>query len=1170
MKRLAIFGCSGGRWIRMLLVKAVLPAAAISLQAAGFVSENANEFTATGDFDGDGRPDVVIVDKPSGVYRLGYQLAPGVFTWASPRSSGIDKVTGFTVGRMLDLGRDALAFTQPEANRVHVLDASSPASAASPVVLFTGGVGPHTALAIDIATGNPTPYHDLLIESLSDSKIQTYSNRMNVLWLSAGSVTLASSYIQSDTFARPNRVVFQDGQPEFPGLIRRGPAGDAFLIHNPGGGFNSPLALSAGLPAGVDYLVGDFRGSTFREFVFYLPGNPTLTVRPTQKLLNEPYSFGSGTTFTLAAPIRQAYALPGPGQPRLLVLFGTGGSATVFSFNGTNAPVALQSFAPPAGEHFTGAAELGSHHFLLFAAPLDSLVSRNWRTETFNGGAYVEGSPAALPAFSALSGRANLFFFDQEVFVAPGPNLLGAINAGDFTSGFNFAAGQVTKEVYGGTGPGLGNPGAVAVAVPNLTTYGLVNQYAPQLSAFSFGSPAQAGDLDVAIEPPPGTYQQSVPLSFRVTGPNAFATVYYRLRATDDWSTYNAAARPWVFRDATVLFYASLGAAPARKSSIHSAAYHFAHPPETLDSDGDGVPDFVEIQKGLDPVKSGRDADGDRYSDLCELLSGTNPNSAGSRPNIPCAQESAPARVVQGVRFQRGPNDVHPCLPGTIVHGFDLHGAQLALAPAEPVNLPGVGSPAASLYFVAQPGHRIVTVGTEPHFELPIGDPTNRLGRELVGLVLVPRIPGGAQVPFVFGAGDLATETGAWIAAAQQSLTADAATTTTGNLEIEDTLVALLFEARVRQELLARGHGGFATMTLFPYRPADAGRSNPPPALLLSLEDVPTAGPGAALKLGDTLLALEFAVTNQPFALPGLRQVAAEIYRISSVFNNDPAYPDGWFASPVNVLRDFLQTGVLAEPYAALTTLSAGELASAASAVSGVLNGTPLRPLVELTLVVRPDTLTGSCTVLDVQGGGMATLWHRAGLPYHLVEAFDLPVGTVLAVSGYNDLPPLGCAGQPIEVRSVQLVSAPPVSAADADGDGMPDALEWLLFGGLGQDGGGDADGDGVSNLAEIQQGSDPTDFYNVLLLPGNVPPIPVQIGPNLAGPPNLGFDLTFVVPPQFANQVEPQVMTTPKLGLPFLLSTLVPTNNGLGQFKVTLPNPGTNSQFFFIKLKPK
>ena len=57
-------------------------------RSSSFIYETPNEFFGRGDFDGDGRADVVIVDKETGRYRLGFQLTDGVLTWVDNRPSG--------------------------------------------------------------------------------------------------------------------------------------------------------------------------------------------------------------------------------------------------------------------------------------------------------------------------------------------------------------------------------------------------------------------------------------------------------------------------------------------------------------------------------------------------------------------------------------------------------------------------------------------------------------------------------------------------------------------------------------------------------------------------------------------------------------------------------------------------------------------------------------------------------------------------------------------------------------------------------------------------------------------------------------------------------------------------------------------------------------------------
>src|SRR6266436_7070818 len=107
-----------GQWVigfaSMLLLSQLLVSAT--------VYESPNEIFADGDFDGDGRADLVIVDKTTGDYRLAYQLSGGDYTWAKARASGIDNVSGLAVGKLLNTTADALALTGPAANRLNVFD----------------------------------------------------------------------------------------------------------------------------------------------------------------------------------------------------------------------------------------------------------------------------------------------------------------------------------------------------------------------------------------------------------------------------------------------------------------------------------------------------------------------------------------------------------------------------------------------------------------------------------------------------------------------------------------------------------------------------------------------------------------------------------------------------------------------------------------------------------------------------------------------------------------------------------------------------------------------------------------------------------------------------------------------------------------------------------------
>ena len=107
---------------------ALLPAATNSLPAAETSSptiyETPREFFGSGDFDGDGHADLVIVDKDTGKYRLGYALPSGLFSWVDCRPSGIKGISGFSIGKLFPKSPEALVFTSPDANAITMVRTS--------------------------------------------------------------------------------------------------------------------------------------------------------------------------------------------------------------------------------------------------------------------------------------------------------------------------------------------------------------------------------------------------------------------------------------------------------------------------------------------------------------------------------------------------------------------------------------------------------------------------------------------------------------------------------------------------------------------------------------------------------------------------------------------------------------------------------------------------------------------------------------------------------------------------------------------------------------------------------------------------------------------------------------------------------------------------------------
>src|SRR5437867_4362669 len=137
----------------LAVLLAIVPARGAESRAS-FIYETLEEFFSRGDFDGDGRMDLIIVDKNSGKFRLGYQTTNGVLSWVDCRISGIKGVSGFSIGKLFGTNVDSLAFTSPDANQISLVNASSSTAPSRPLVLpFNAAVGPQTLVAVDIGGG---------------------------------------------------------------------------------------------------------------------------------------------------------------------------------------------------------------------------------------------------------------------------------------------------------------------------------------------------------------------------------------------------------------------------------------------------------------------------------------------------------------------------------------------------------------------------------------------------------------------------------------------------------------------------------------------------------------------------------------------------------------------------------------------------------------------------------------------------------------------------------------------------------------------------------------------------------------------------------------------------------------------------------------------------------
>jgi formylglycine-generating enzyme required for sulfatase activity len=353
---------------------------------SGFVYETPYEYFAGGDFDGDGKLDLVIADKETGKYRLGYPTEGGIYSWVDCRPAEIAPIGGFSVGRLLAPDRDALVFASPDANQIVLVDVSSPAAPARPVDVPFMALGPNATAAVDIGGPGNTPLADLYVTSIYNSPDE---NLVSLMRNDGAEFPKLLDAPLPGVASRVTRVSLKKGGPEFVSLVVSGADADTLRVDDLSSGKAVTVASAGGLPSGADYTVGNFRGTALAEFIIYKPGESKLFVRPVEEKDGK-LALGGGSEFDLGEPIQRVMTLGAGSGPNLLVIFGEGEKAGVFSFDGTQAPVAGKAIHA-TNELFTVGAPVPDG-FLLLGRATDGQYSTRYHLYRVSGNE-VEAGP---------------------------------------------------------------------------------------------------------------------------------------------------------------------------------------------------------------------------------------------------------------------------------------------------------------------------------------------------------------------------------------------------------------------------------------------------------------------------------------------------------------------------------------------------------------------------------------------------------------------------------------------------------------------------------------------------------------------------------------------------------------------------------------------------------
>ncbi|HWH71159.1 MAG TPA: SUMF1/EgtB/PvdO family nonheme iron enzyme, partial [Candidatus Sulfotelmatobacter sp.] len=364
-------------------------------EALTFTYETPREFFGSGDLDGDGHADVVIVDKETGKIRVGYQSSAGLFTWVDNRPSGMKGIGGFTLGKLLSPKFNALAFASADANQLTIVDASSTTATGKPLAIpFDAALGPNTIAAVDVGGEGNKPAADFYVASIYNSPDP---NLATLLRNDGAQFPKVAEGPLSGAAVRANALALKAGQAELLVELVSDDKGDTLQAQDLSSGKPVTVATVTGLAKGSDYAVGNFRGGPTLDFLIYKPGESKLAFRPVEESAGK-LQFGSGSSFDLGQPVQRVVTLSQGASQKLFVIFDGGKKAGLFTFDGKQAPVSVQSLMA-TNDLFTAAASL-PEGFAVFSQPASGKFSTRYYLYKASGATYAATAFGSLPSLA--------------------------------------------------------------------------------------------------------------------------------------------------------------------------------------------------------------------------------------------------------------------------------------------------------------------------------------------------------------------------------------------------------------------------------------------------------------------------------------------------------------------------------------------------------------------------------------------------------------------------------------------------------------------------------------------------------------------------------------------------------------------------------------------------
>jgi hypothetical protein len=1105
------------------------------------------------DSNNDGLLDVILIDRSNGRYRIGLRTGAGL-TWEGPYPTGISDPSDFSVAPITISSRDQLVVTGPQANRLHLINTWNASALSDPLTVLPTGQGPSAVAALDIGLpGNDPGRSDLVVVSKYNNAPGAYRRH---LMLATSTVSETGSQTSSLPLEATARVLTRTSQPPRLANMFRGssPDSDALFIADASSALLLTVTSLTGLPMGTEFIHGAFKPLTpdAIQFLLFTPGGSDLLIASI-----DPASQTFPSTPTVhplgRGPIDGVYVARRANVNGVVVIFDNGREAAFYLFDASMSPLLQEVLLPPAGLRFTGALSFANNRLSLLAGT--SFHATSTEVIDFNGssGTWTESGTESLPPVGNQSVLSNVFLYESDPLVNPGARLIRAVHIPDWTSNLSIdGSSNVSLTVEDFTSPlgGLAFSASGTFLKEPGATFGYTNQVRDDISLSSTASLLGGGHIDIAIEPAPGAYAEQIEPQLLVPdvgslGPGFQA--WYRVAEDEPWVAFDVTDPAEVILppDGSLLpfmvWYYAEDTTTGARSAIKTASYTWIGLP---DSDSDGVPDFVEKARGLNP-RDGPDSDGDGFSDLEEILSGSDPDDPLSTPafrfaGILNAFDLAVRPLMHNGNlnspvFRPTWPDSHSDFDGAVFRAWNLDGRLYGTATTENEGIVGIADPVVlfpELPVEDKDAFLIITSTRTFPFNQVQG--LQGTAPELIGMVPVPTTL-QAPPPFIPDPQkELGSNVDDWIQFMRtyyDDLERPLVTAEIGPLEslkflLTERILGLLADADPLSLT------GFRDPLPPQEEPQEGINATVPQASLLAIQAY-EQGTADAWSLQSIYAQVSSIIdTSSDFRVQELVQLATDLFGIWVANTNSPSPNPGLYPSPFDVLREVVQDmpesgldddslplpGRNNNPqvsYAGDLALTPLEQRSVERCLAFILGQLQMRPRQGFLAEVTPSTFAGSVPVLEIPStGNELHLLTAANTPYPFSPSAALPVGAVIQVLAFTDRYSL----PQVEVISADLVSVPLPQQVDLDGNLIDDSLQ-AVFAAQGFDGDpfADPDEDGYMTWQELLEQTNPL-LFNSQPATSAVQSFPPVVTVNLASPTQV--QLSFDFPASYAGQI--------------------------------------------------